>query len=177
MRVSRVCTWSQRPTTRREYNSQTTKNQKKTGRIYHIKWYNPNYFPTLQKTINLMRAVGKKLFVNPISADGHIVPESTLQNMIKQLGEKEATYENCFPRSSYSLLSTERIQLLQNIVCCRDMTNTGMGRGEVIQIIGDLGQAKNFKTASNHLDYLIRSKKLNKLKRNGQVVTAQATTT
>ena len=43
-------------------------------------------------------------------------------------------------------------------------------------LICDLGQAKNLKEAENHLDYLIRMKKLGKLKKEGRVITAQATT-
>ena len=51
-----------------------------------------------------------------------------------------------------------------------------MSRGEVIQVISDLGQAKSFKAAENHLNYLIRSGRLPKLKRKGRFVTAQTTT-
>ena len=43
-------------------------------------------------------------------------------------------------------------------------------------LICDLGQAKNLKVAENYLDYLIRIKKLGKLKKEGRVITAQATT-
>ena len=46
----------------------------------------------------------------------------------------------------------------------------------MIQVISDLGQAKSFVQAENHLDYLIWSKRLTRLKRLGRVVSAQATT-
>ena len=52
-----------------------------------------------------------------------------------------------------------------------------MDEGEVTHIIIDLGQAKTFKAFQNHVDYLIWRGKLNRLKRNGRIMTAQATTT
>ena len=57
----------------------------------------------------------------------------------------------------------------------RDTENRGMSRKEVIQIISDLGHSKLLVQADNHLDYLIRSKRLTHLKRQGQVVKYQAT--
>ena len=47
----------------------------------------------------------------------------------------------------------------------------------MIQVISELGQAKLFFQAENHLDYLIWAKRLTHLKRLGRVVSAQATTT
>ena len=44
-------------------------------------------------------------------------------------------------------------------------------------MIVDLGGACSDKQTENHLDYLIRMVQLDKLKRNGRVVAAQATTT
>ena len=96
---------------------------------------------------------------------------------MKRIGDKEPTLENCFPQQKTSLLSNEAIDILQDIIRRRDLTNNGVTRSEAITIIVDLGQAKTFKVAENHLDYLIRKKKLNMLKRNGRIVTAQATTT
>ena len=53
-----------------------------------------------------------------------------------------------------------------------------MGRKETIElIIINLSSTSNWKTAENHLDYLIPSKKLPELKRYGRVVAAQNTTT
>ena len=77
----------------------------------------------------------------------------------------------------YALLSNDGVEVLQDIIRKRDQTNNGVSRAEAITIIVDLGQAKSMKTAENHLDYLIRTRKLDKLKWNGRIVTAQATTT
>ena len=56
------------------------------------------------------------------------------------------------------------------------MFNEGMACKEMISIITDL-KSVGAKTASNHYEYLVRSKKLRQLKNDGRVVTAQATTT
>ena len=66
---------------------------------------------------------------------------------------------------------------MEDIIIKRDTANLGMLRKEVIQVISELGQAKSFVQAENHLDYLIRAKRLTHLKRLGRVVSAQATTT
>ena len=66
---------------------------------------------------------------------------------------------------------------MEDIIIKRDTANLGMSRKEVIQVISELGQAKSFVQAENHLDYLIRAKRLTHLKRLGRVVSAQATTT
>ena len=47
----------------------------------------------------------------------------------------------------------------------------------MIQVISELGQAKSFVQAENHLDYLIQAKRLTHLKRLGRVVSDKATTT
>ena len=67
-------------------------------------------------------------------------------------------------------------EFLQTISIARDNRNTGMPRKELIGIIAELAGV-NKKMAENHLDYLIRSKHLPNLKKNGCVVHAQATTT
>ena len=66
---------------------------------------------------------------------------------------------------------------MEDIIIKRDTANLGMSRKEVIQVISELGQAKSFVQAENHLDYLIRAKRLTHLKRLGRVDSAQATTT
>ena len=45
--------------------------------------------------------------------------------------------------------------------------NLGMSRKEVIHVISDIGQAKSFVQAENHLDYLIQAKRMTHLKRLG----------
>ena len=66
---------------------------------------------------------------------------------------------------------------MEDIIIKRDTENLGMSRKEVIQVISELGQAKLFVQAENHLDYLIRAKRMTRLKRLGRVVSSQATTT
>jgi hypothetical protein len=51
-----------------------------------------------------------------------------------------------------------------------------MPRKEVISVIAEIASVP-VKNAENHLDYLIRSKKLPELKNNSRIVRAQATTT
>ena len=96
---------------------------------------------------------------------------------MKCIGDKEPTLKICFPKMKSALLSNDGVEVLQDIIHKRDQTNNGVSRAEAITIVGDFGQAKSMKTAENHLDYLIRTRKLDKLKWNGCIVTNQATTT
>ena len=66
---------------------------------------------------------------------------------------------------------------MEDIIFSKDTEKLGMSRKEAIQAISDLGQAKSFVQAENHLDYLIRKKRLKHLKRPGKVVASQATLT
>ena len=86
-------------------------------------------------------------------------------------------YENAFPRKKRELLSENQIKYVEGVIFKRDTANLGMSSKEVIQVISDLGQAKLFVQAENHLDYLIWEKRLTHLKRLGRVVSAQAKTT
>ena len=114
----------------------------------------------MQKAIKDKRKLGK-LF-GPIESSGGslYVPLTTLADVMKRLGNREPTLDNCFPQKKTSLLSNESIAVLQDVIRKRDQINTGVSRAEAITIIADLGQAKCLKTAENHLDYLIRSKNL-----------------
>jgi hypothetical protein len=62
-------------------------------------------------------------------------------------------------RGNTALTSEEDRQFLQSIIKSRDDRNAGIPRKELICIICELGST-TFKAAENHLDYLIRSKKL-----------------
>jgi hypothetical protein len=75
-----------------------------------------------------------------------------------------------------SLTSNADREFLQSVIKTRDERNAGMTRKEVICVIAEIGSVP-FKAAENHLDYLIRSKKLPELKNSGRIVSAQATTT
>ena len=54
--------------------------------------------------------------------------------------------------------------------------NLGMLRKGAIQYISDIGQANYSVQADNHLDYLIREKKLPNLKRHGWLMQSKVTT-
>ena len=66
---------------------------------------------------------------------------------------------------------------MEDVIVKIDTENLWVSRKAVIQVISDLGQAKSFVQADNHLYYLIQVKRLTHLKRLGRVVAAQATTT
>ena len=76
-----------------------------------------------------------------------------------------------------ALLSENQVKYLENIIVKRDTANLGVSWKEVIQVVSELVQTKSYVQMENHLDYLIRAKRLTRLKRNGRVVAAQATTT
>ena len=59
---------------------------------------------------------------------------------------------------------------MEDLIIKRDIANLGMSRKEVIQVISEIGQAKSFVQAENHLYYLIWAKRLTHLKRLGRVV-------
>jgi hypothetical protein len=75
-----------------------------------------------------------------------------------------------------SLTTKADRDFLQSVIKARDERNAGMPRKEVISVIAEIASVP-VKNAENHLDYLIRSKKLPELKNNGRIVRAQATTT
>ena len=93
------------------------------------------------------------------------------------IGRKPITYENFFPDKKRALISNSQVKYVEDIIIKRDTVNLGMSRKELIQVISELDQAKSFVKAENHLDYLIRAKRLTHLKRLGRVVSYQATTT
>ena len=103
------------------------------------------------------------------------VPRQTIFNVLRRIGRKPITYENFFPDNNRALLSNWQVKCVEDIIIKRDTANLGMSRKEVIQVISELGQAKSFVQAENHLDYLIRLKRMTHLKRIGRVVSAQAT--
>jgi len=86
------------------------------------------------------------------------------------------TKENVFPKKRKALLGNDEIKWLQDVVHQRDINNEGMSRKEVVKVIAEVGRCPNLEKAEYHLNYLIRKKALNRLKREGRVVTAQSTT-
>ena len=147
-----------------------------TCRSNRIPWHSPEYFPILAAAIKNQR-LPLELRSKEVHESGIVVPPSTIVSVMKRLGHSSITVQNCFPQTRKGLLSAELIQVLQDIIRKRDEINNGVSWKEAIQLIVDLGQCFSSKSAENHLDYLIRSKKLDGLKRGGKVVTAQSTTT
>ena len=105
------------------------------------------------------------------------VPKKKLFTVLLRIVRKPITYENVFPEKNISLLSNLQINYVEDIIIERDTANLGMSRKEVINVISELGQAKLFFQADNHLYYLIWEKRLTRLKRLERVVLYQATTT
>ena len=105
------------------------------------------------------------------------VPKQTVLNVLQRIGRKPITYENVFSDKKRAFLSNLQVKYMENIIIKRYTANLGMSRKEVIQFISELGKAKSFVQADNHLDSIIWSKRLTHLKRLGRVVSAQATTT
>ena len=62
---------------------------------------------------------------------------------------------------------------MEDIIVKRDTANLGMSRKEKMQVISEIGKAKSLVQSENHLEYLIRVKKLTLLKSLGRVVAAQ----
>lgn len=88
------------------------------------------------------------------------------------------TVDDIFSTVKNNSLTSEADQcFIEGIVRFRDKNNNGMGRKEIVTVIMKLSECSNYKTAENHLDYLIRSNRFKLLKRGGRVVTAQRTTT
>ena len=106
-----------------------------------------------------------------------LVPKTTVYSMLKRLGKKEVTYENVYGNSKKKALSADERKAIEDIIRNRDRNNMGLSRKECIRLVMDVGQFGSFKKAENHYDYLIRAKLLPNLKRNGRIVTSQATTT
>lgn len=97
---------------------------------------------------------------------------------INKIPSDDFTYEDLFPNQlKHGLLTDMQVRDLSDIIVYRDRNNNGVERREAIQYIMEISGCGSRKTAENHLDYLIRSKRFPNLKRDGRVMKAQATTT
>jgi len=105
-----------------------------------------------------------------------LVPYTTIRCALKRLGKKEVTHENVFPSTRNSLLSNEQVEWLQDIIHQHDINSKGMSRREAITIIAEVGRCSSMNQAEDHYNYLVKKKRLAKLKRNGRVITAQSIT-
>ena len=144
------------------------------SRKNRIQWHLPQCFPILVEAITNRH---KPVNLRSLHESGMIVPPKTLKSVVLRLGNKEITVKNCFQDKKKDLLSNELVEVLQDIIRKRAQINNGVTRKEAIQLIIDLGQCVSSKSAENHLDYMIRLKRLPGLKRNGRTILAQSTTT
>ena len=105
------------------------------------------------------------------------VTKQTVFNVLHRIFRKKITYENVYPMKKRKFLPERQVNYVEDIIVKRDTENLRMSRKEVIQVISELDQEKLFVQEENHLDYLIRVKRLTHFKRLGRVFSAQATTT
>eukprot|EP00957_Ditylum_brightwellii_P129275 9861683-Ditylum_brightwellii.AAC.1 len=89
-----------------------------------------------------------------------------------RLGEKGVTKENVFPKKRKALLGNYEIKWLQDVVRQREINNEGTLQKEVVKVIAEVERCPSLAKAEYHLNWLIRKKALNSLKREGRVVTA-----
>ena len=125
-------------------------------------------------------AAAKKEAVNKFGNMASLLPRTTVlsrYNKAKKKAEDQAADDeheyDAFDRrkaneNDRGLTSTETQGFLQSVAVARDKNNKGMTRKEMIQFIAQIECCK-LKTAENHYDYLVRSKKLGKLKKGGRV--------
>ena len=77
---------------------------KMAGRVPRVQSDTLKNFPILQKAIVVEKRRLGRLY-NPIEHSGKLyVPESTLHDVMKRIGDKEPTLEICFPQKNTSLL-------------------------------------------------------------------------
>ena len=100
-----------------------------------------------------------------------------MTNYLQRIGSKPITYKNASPPRNWALLSQRQVKYVEYVIVTRYMSNLGVSRREVIQKISDIGQVSYYYQAENHLDNPIREKRLTNLKRHGQAIKSQATTT
>ena len=75
------------------------------------------------------------------------------------------------------LVLQRQAKYVEDIIVIRDTEKLGMSSNEVIQTISDIKWTSYYDQAENQLDHLIWEKRLPDLKRHGQVIKFQATTT
>jgi hypothetical protein len=123
-----------------------------------------------------------------VDLEGQVPPLSTIRRVAQDLKDLEKQHGVALTVAEYfehkaqntnknklTLSVPHRKRLLQ-VIQTRDAKNDGMTRKEVLNVIQDISGYSQ-KAADNHLCYLVKNKKLPELKRSGQVVKAQQTTT
>ena len=115
------------------------------------------------------------------------VPQRTVKRAVAKMKKiiedgiefEQITREMMYPpiKHTTKLLEEKDLKFLQEIIVARDDANNGMGRKEVITLIGDLVQCPDRIRCKNHWDYLVRHGTMKELKAGGRVKKAQTTTT
>jgi hypothetical protein len=160
---------------------------KKKQRKMYDKWTtDTNMFARLKAAV-LNRSAG-----NNKRNDGILlleqIPRTTIQRHIATF--EAAAKQHSIPLSDVTcemiianrggasaLLTADDSKFLSDIAISKDLWNNGMTRSEMITMVMELSQCVLQQQAKNHYDYLVRNGKLSGLKRGGQVIVAQKTTT
>lgn len=87
------------------------------------------------------------------------VPRSTLYSIKKRMKSEQFNLDEIFSGRTSGLTTVEQRKEISDIICSRDKEKNNITRKEVIQMIMDATQANHAK-AADHLDYLVRKKKL-----------------
>ena len=104
---------------------------------------------------------------------------SRVEKEKKRREEAASNDEHYFDRKQpggRGLTSNDDREMIQSIAANCDNKNDGLTRKGIIQLVTKF-TGSTYEKAKEHYKYLVRSGKLNKLKRGGRTVKAQATTT
>ena len=115
--------------------------------------------------------------------EANAIPDSTLRHHIAKARDELRKRGSCdflkavSTTAGKTLTTLEDREFIESVAYARDTNNNPMSRKELIDLIQQLSGCLNPKTAENHFDFLIRNKRLKKLKNGGSVVLAQKTST
>ena len=159
----------------------------KNARGKYVNWSLPQNTAILQKYVDALMQDGDTNIIT-VDLEGQVPPLSTIRRVAQDLKDLEKQHGVALTVAEYfehkaqntnknklTLSVPHRKRLLQ-VIQTRDAKNDGMTRKEVLNVIQDISGCSQ-KAADNHLCYLVKNKKLPELKRSGQVVKAQQTTT
>ena len=150
--------------------------QKKAKRGPYVRWNSAENIKVMEASLQ-GTSEGE---MDPVDISLPVVPRSTLNSIKKRIstdGGKRKDLDLYSNNRRPSLTTRDDQEILAATASYRDKANNGMSRKELIEMILSITSTVDWKAAENHLDYLIRQKKLPNLKRNGRVVAAQKTTT
>ena len=161
--------------------------KKKAEDPVYLNYKRPELFEQLRLAVQANISKEKQESTDDV-ATKYLISRSSLQRHTKtfnalmeehQIPIQAITREQVFPLprgTGNSLLSDEDISLLASAIVHRDETNKPMSRKEAITLVQQLSQCHEPKTAENHYDYLVRTKRLVGVKNDGKTVKAQTTT-